>query len=323
MGLSVESVQPVSFAAHASRILEEAWTAPALRYSAEYLCWQLAFPAPEPLPAVAAFDQGEPVGFAAVTARRLRYREHQWHSGIVSFVAVRPQWRNRGLSAELYRGLLQALSRLRNSWITFAAADSAGARSLLRAYPQAGFQVLDLGEYPLCTALIRGEAPATGWEAEITADLTMLPPIISACASRDDLVWNDPDDAQLRHYMTDPRPRKLVVLRREAEPLGAAWIVRTEFRGRHGTEHVVSVESLFLSRQDAAALPALFRCAAAAWPAAVQPTIVSAPSLCGFDADALRQAGIRRTGALFHGYLCSPHLPAGVESARGTNLEVI
>ena len=72
MAVSFSLVNGAGFASEASRILEDAWEPPTLRYSPGYLGWQLTFPSEVELPAVAAAEGGEPVGFAAATARRLR-----------------------------------------------------------------------------------------------------------------------------------------------------------------------------------------------------------------------------------------------------------
>src|SRR5215471_11502276 len=108
MAISIKLVPAGSFAAEASSILSEAWPPPSIRYTREYLEWQLAFPsAHENLPAVAAFDGSTPIGFAAVTARRLRHGSRPFESGIVSFVAVRPMWRAQGIAGEIYQVLLE------------------------------------------------------------------------------------------------------------------------------------------------------------------------------------------------------------------------
>ncbi len=51
--------------------------------------------------------------------------------------------------------------------------------------------------------------------------------------------------------------------------------------------------------------------------------VISAPILRGFDPGALRDAGIRRTGTLFQGFLCAASPPETPAGAQGTNLEVV
>jgi hypothetical protein len=136
-----------------------------------------------------------------------------------------------------------------------------------------------------------------------------LPAIVEACAADRTLLWSDPSEAQLAHYLQDPRPRQLV-----AFPQGAAWSVRAAFRTARGLDTVTTMESLFLPRQ-AASLPLAT--------SAFDPGIVTAPNLFGFDPADLRRCGIRRTGATFHGYFCTADgFPLDPE-VQGTNLEVI
>ena len=78
-----------AFVGSASTLLEEAWDPPAIRYSPEYLEWQLNFPDSSALPAAAAFGDGELVGFAAASPRRVRSSSERLNVALVSFVAVR------------------------------------------------------------------------------------------------------------------------------------------------------------------------------------------------------------------------------------------
>ncbi len=325
MAISFDLVDGVRFADHAGRILEEAWCPPALRYSPAYLRWQLGFPSPAPMPAAAAFDGAEPVGFAGVTARRLRCRSQQLESGIVSFVGVRPRWWKQGIAAGLYRLLLGTLRERALPVVTFGISGSGGERSLLRAYPESGFQVHPLGAYPIYTCMVRHEGRSSNWEAETAADAADLAGIVDACASDERVVWSDPSQEQISHYLLDPRPRSLILLRnRKTGAMGAAWTVRSEFLTVHGVGHVATLESVFLPRKDVEALPVLVQHASTLWTAeGGQPSVISAPSLQGFDPGALRDAGIRRTGTRFQGFLCAASLPETLAGAEGTNLEVV
>ncbi|MGH3183078.1 MAG: GNAT family N-acetyltransferase, partial [Streptosporangiaceae bacterium] len=137
MGITYELVDGTAFAPQASRVLEEAWSPPALCYTPEYLRWQLSFPGPLPLPAAAALAGNDPVGFAGATWRRLRCGSARWDVAVVSFVAVRPEWRKLGVAAGIYRRLLSALRETGAPIVTYAAGGSAGERLLLRAYAEA------------------------------------------------------------------------------------------------------------------------------------------------------------------------------------------
>ena len=320
MGVAVELVDGITFASEASRILEEAWLPPALSYTPEYLAWQFAFPSPIPCPAVAAFSGTEPAGFAGVTARRLRSGGQCWHSGIVSFVAVRPAWRGQGIAAALYAHLLAELRRNGMTVITFASADTPGERTLLRAYPEAGFRMHPLGAYPVYGCLPRSAPAQSGWRAMPTTDTASLSSIVEACADADgSVIWNDPDPHQLEHYCRDPRPRRLILLERGDGLRGAAWAIQSAFRTARGADTVTTLESIWLPRTEAGALPVLFHAAASLWPSTA-PAVVNAPSLAGFGSAALRAAGIRQTGARYLGFLGTAS-PEGSVLAEYTNLD--
>jgi GNAT superfamily N-acetyltransferase len=321
MSFSVELVDGVSFAPEASRILEESWAPPALRYTPEYVRWQMGFPAPRPLPSVAAFDGTEPAGFAGVTARQVRCKSWRATVGIVSFVAVRPAWRSRGVATALYRRLLAALREIELPVITFAIAGSAGERTLLRAYPEAGFSMRPLGSYPVYMGMARGEKPGSDWDVAVTDNPAFAASAVVSCCGDGRFIWSAPDASGIAHYFRDPRPRKLVGLQnKRTGAIVAAWMVAAEFRTPQGVESIATIESLLLPRQEVAGLSSLFHCAAA-WPAASR--VISAPSLSGFDPAALRALGIRQTGACFQGYFCAVNPPAHIESVEATNLEVI
>lgn len=316
MGVVYELAPAADCAPAASRILEEAWKPPALCYPPEYLRWQLSFPGPFSPPAAIASEGNQAIGFAAATERRVLCGAGRLDVVIVSFVAVRPGWQNRGVAAGLYRCLLGALKQAGARVVTYAAAGSSAERALLRAYADAGFQILPLGSYPVYSFLARGEAASSEWQASIGAPAPIMP-----SGEGDSILWSDPSPEQLAHYTEDPRPRRFIALTSgNGKTAAAAWAVRAGFRvPNRGVDTVTTVESVCLSRQCAAGLPALLRCAASAWEGA--SPIVNAPSLYGFDTAELRRLGIRQTGAPFNGYFCSAgELPAGI---RGTSLEVI
>jgi len=224
------TTRPVSidFADTAAGILREAWPPPALDYSPEYVRWQLGYPsASGQAPAVAAFDDTIPVGFAAVTPRGIGWGSHHWQSGIVSFVSVRPEWQKKGIAAALYSALLEKISAAGMLVVTFAAADSPGEKTLLRSYEQAGFRIHPLGRYPVYGAVIRpGElSPEWSWES-CRGGLSEVAPVFENCLQNRRVLWGTPDDAEIRHGMSHPHGRRLLVLRREGEPVAVAWVVR-------------------------------------------------------------------------------------------------
>jgi len=320
--ITYRAVPAADFADTASHILTAAWPPPAIHYSPAYLRWQLSFPAPWPLPAVAAFDGTEAVGFAAATCRRVRCGDLIWHAPVVSFVAVHPGWQNRGIATGLYQNLLPLIEEV--PLLTFAVPSSAGERALTRAYASAGFLLSPFGSYPSHTYLAR-EVASGGWAVEPTSTFALLGEILSSCASDTSLLWHYPDEAELLHYRKDPRPRQLLLLHspEATTPAGAAWVVQAEIRNRNGDiQRLATIDYLFLPRTQAAGLPALFYAAASITGASAQPPMVSAPNLAGFSPEALRAAGIRKTGAGFQGYLCGCHADV-VARASGTTIEIV
>jgi ribosomal protein S18 acetylase RimI-like enzyme len=325
MSLKVDLVDGTSFVAEASTILEQAWTVPSICYTPAYLRWQLSFPSAQRLPSVAAFDGDEPVGFAGVSGRRMRHGASQRDYGVVSFVAVRPQWRKRGIARELYRKLVAALRDVNIRVLTFGVPDSIGDLTLLNAYSEAKYSVRPIGVYRNYGFLARRDPLASAWDAEEATTAGLLPGIISACARNIGLIWSDPDGAQVEHYRADPRPRKLVILRRHSTgSIGAAWIVQGEYRGPLGAGPVTTVDSIWMPEPDVAALPALFHFAARAWPEqGGMPVVISAPNLAGFDATAFRGIGLRETGGRFQGYLCTPNAGDALPACNATNMEIV
>ena len=318
-------VDGAAFAIRASAILEEAWEPPAIRYTPEYLQWQLGFPASPALPAAAAFDDGEAVGFAAASPRRLRWGSKCTDVALVSFVAVRPRWRNRGIAAGLYRTLTSALSDRHLPAITFASPSSSGERTLLSSYQQAGFSVHPLGDYPNYARLARDSSIDSDYEAVITNDLCQLSLLTHECSRDLSVLWSDPNDAQLEHYAKDPRGRKFLIVRHSTAGLvGAAWVIRMEHRTLTGPSVLKTLDCVWIRKDHARALPALYRCAAAAWTGEHDgPVIIGAPNLSIIDPAILRSMGIRQTGARFRGYFCAPPSCEGIPHlVTKTNFEI-
>ena len=314
-----------AFARRASILLEEAWDPPSIHYSAEYLEWQLRFPAAFELPTAAAFDGEELIGFAAASGRRIRCSSGCSDVALVSFVAVRRGWRNRGVAAGLYRTLTDALSECSVPVITFASPASTGERTLLRSYERAGFSVQPLGEYSNYARLARDSATSSDYEAVITGDLCQLRPVVDACSSDPTVLWSDPSDAQLEHYRTDPRGRRFLIVRHSTAGLvAAAWVIRMEIRTLTGSTVLRALDCVWMRKDHVLALPALCRSAAAAWPNEQDgPGIISAPNLSILDAATLLTLGFRQTGARFRGYFCTPLSSAGIPSlVTRTNFEI-
>ena len=321
MAIEFHLVPGPQFAPQASAILTAAWPAPALHYTPEYLRWQLSFPGPGTAPAAAAFVDSNPAGFAASTHRRLRHGSEVIDALLVSFVAVHPDFRNRGIAAGLYRTLLAGVAATRLPVITFAQADSAGQRAIERAYPEAGFQLRPLGSYPGFACVPRPSREMQ-WEREestLPLDWSSVAAAVDACATDRSLLWSAPSDAQFRHYLQDPRPRNLLSLKSGGVEPAAAWVVQTAYVAGQGVNSVATIDCAWVNRRRPELLPGLASAVARISPAA---TVVNAPSLAGFDLKRLRDAGFRQTGPGFHGYCATAPGAVPLPSAEAVNCEI-
>lgn len=325
MAVSFSLVNGTEFASEASSILEEAWDPPALRYTPTYLSWQLSFPSELKLPAVAAFEGGDPIGFAAATSRKLRSGSAVYDAAVVSFVAVRSNWRGQGIASGLYRLLLKTLADLCVPVITFAIPGSQGHKALLRGYSEAGFHMQEMGIYDNYAFISRSEVAQSDKTAHFSENFGDVPSLAASLALRDDsALWSAPESLQMDHYFSDPRPRKLVVVEHAAGGIcGAGFVVHAELRTAQGITRAATLDSVWMPSEEANGLQALLRKASVAWPSSSgSPTVVMCPNLCGFDAAVLRATGVRKTGAQFCGYLCT-HEPMADLKAKRTNLEIL
>ena len=128
-------------------MLLECWTPPCLHYSPTYLRWHLRFPASIPPIGIVAFDGEEPAGFIGATPRTVVYESESFDVYLVSFVGVRPAWRNQGIAGSLYRELLSQSELRSNPVVTFADPDSRGEELIRAQYAQAGYELTAMGRF--------------------------------------------------------------------------------------------------------------------------------------------------------------------------------
>ncbi len=295
MNIEVRSVTGADFAGDGSQVLMAAWAPPSLRYSPQYVEWQLTFPGPCEAPAVAAFEGRQTVGFAASTHRRVFSGGHPLDLLVVTFVAVDPRVRGQGIAHRLYAALLSEIRRTGLPVITYGRSNSSGQRAIEQAYPLAGFSLSIFGEYAPYATIPR-TATSEGWSKS-----TLLPPI----PQDGDFEYSAPTPEQFAHYFRDPRGRHLWA----HEGGGWAWATEVEFVSPKGVETVTSLESI--TGVPIEALPGLAA-------AAGQGKLVHAPNLLGYTSQELRPLGFRQTTAAWIGYCAGRST-----SARGINLEII
>ena len=322
MAIEFQLVTGPQFAPQASVILTAAWPAPALHYTPEYLRWQMSFPGPGPAPAVAAFVDSNPAGFAASTHRRLRRGPEMIDVLLVSFVAVHPDFRGRGIAAGLYRTLLAAIAAMRLPVVTFAQPDSAGQRLIERAYPEAGFELRPLGSYPgfACAPRASHEAPWISEARTLPLDGSSVAAAVDACATDQRLLWSAPTDEQWRHYRDDPRPRALFSVNYADNAAAAAWAVQTAYVTAQGVNSVAAIDCAWLNRGRPELLASL---ASAVACISSMASVVNAPSLAGFDPKLLRRAGFRQVAPGFQGYCATAPGAARLPPAEAVSCEIV
>ncbi len=315
MNARIDVVDAAAFAPQAAQILNDAWPAPALHYTPEYVRWQLTFPGnPAPV-ALAAYDDSEAIGFIASTPRRMRLGPTAQEVAVVSFVAVLADRQRRGIAAALYARLLSQL-QTSGPLLTFAVPDSSGERALLRAYSHGGYTVSQLGSYPTFSYLDRSTGNDLP-QQRASSQYSELNPVIQACARDGSILWSDPSAEQFAHYLADPRSRRLLVVCRASET-GAAWALQMAVRTARSVQTVTALETLYVPGGDGGSLPQLLHSAAGLYNARQPARLVNVPNAFGLDA---RRFGLRQTGVGFRAYLCTLRAHP-FQTAAGTNLEI-
>jgi hypothetical protein len=328
MALRLEQVDGASFAPEASSLLKEAWAnQPSMEYSPEYVAWQLSFPGPIPPVAVAAFDGAEPVGFVAATVRRLRLDSNETDGFVASFWCMRPGRGGPLGPLLLLENLVKKLRSFDTPVLVFGLHDGRGERLFPPIYARAGFLATGLGSLPTYAFLVRSDQTASDWIVTESDSTAVLSELVSQCASKDPtLLYLSPDSAQLDHYSGDPRARRLLVATdTKTGSRAAAWAIRASFRNAGGVvSSAPTLDSVILERSRADALPALLRAAAEPGSTATaHSVVVNAPSLAGFNAEALQSFGVRQVSSGFQGHLYLPPSRTDWQSAKGTASEII
>jgi len=287
-------------------------------YSPAYVAWQLSYPGRVRARAVLATDGDEPVGFAGSTPRRVWLAGEPREVHIVSFVAVRPAWQGKGLSGQLYAMLLAGLREAGVTVVTFAQPDSAGERSLLRAYEEAQFVVRSLAPH-----LVYGYRPAgvsstrRSREIEPTALLECLRP-----AADGGVLWWAPDEREATHLRTDPRRRTaLLVEDDQGRTVAGATAVEQDLVTRDGATKGAALETVYLAEPKPEDLRGL--CDAVTRLQERPSGAVTAASLSTLTPDLIRAAGLRRLPAGFTAYLCTASGFGAIAHVRATNLPLV
>jgi GNAT superfamily N-acetyltransferase len=321
--MRVERVDPFAFAEQAAQILRESFRPPCTYYTTEYLHWQFQFPGPVRPLGVAAWEGHDAIGFAAATPRRVRFLNCTSSVYILSFAAVRPAWRGRGVAYRLYEVLLDAIRQTRTVIVTFASAEPAGNLSRVRTQFEAGgFRRRPLGSFQAYGFFPGLQLRSSGLQPPPPGDSVDLDQLIQACDDGHTL-WSAPDRAQQDHYARDPRPRALLVAgTADLTPAAAGFVVQSEIVTAHGRQFAVILENIYLPRPGARALEGLFSQASRHWPGCARAPVI-APNLQGISLDVLRSAGLRQIPSQFEGFVYSPDPASPLLAVQSTNLEIV
>jgi predicted KAP-like P-loop ATPase len=324
---SIEYVDGAAFAPDAALLLNDCFPKPSIDYSPEYIAWQLSFPGPTPPIAAAAFCGREPVGFVGASPRRLRLGPEEADGFLASFWCVRPGRSDATGTILLLDSLLERLWERNAPVLAFGFPQGVGERLFPTCFRRAGFLHVNLA--PLPGFGFRADTSGqlqSDWRVALPSFPALLPELVAQSATADtSIVHICPSPAQLAHYASDPRSRRLVVAtNRKTGERAAAWAVRTVVRTASGLLRVPSLDSVLAQRRSAGPLPALLLATSRLWPPSPdQPATVNAPSLAGFDANALRALGIRQCGGGFLAHLFLPPSLAHWRQATATAAEVV
>ena len=262
-----------------------------MRYSDEYVAWQLSAPGGTTR-GVAARDHGRLVGFVAAIPRRiadradiaafdpgrvalcrgscLSWRRHRPAPG------RRPLRRGRPGAAALHRAAVPCRAVVRLG--------SGGPRVVLHA--RGGASHLRRGSF------------ATGLPL-VVAQECRIDEFLDAIRSFDPTSGSNsrPTRQQASHYLDDPRGAMLTVARGpDDRPCAAALIIRSELMTTSGAQFTPSLDSVWARSDDQAALAAFATLAIDRWPDAA---VVTAPNLSHMSPAAVRGAGFRATRSSF------------------------
>ena len=320
MSTRIEIVDPVQVAGVASRILQTAWKPPCLHYSADYLGWQFAFPTLLPRVCAMAYLDDRPVGCIAVTPRRFAIARETFAGYVLSFLAVDPIAKGRGLATAMYAAVLEALP-LDTPTVAFFEPGSVAEGLLLQNLQRASFR-----HHSLLACRAIGFLPRPGGgsaRSGVVEDTVNYEAFSSAARMSNELttLWTDINQEHWDHYREDPRGRAMLALHDErGNPVGTAMFVNAEVLSTQGLQRVPMLESVALAEPTPAALGALFEFAASR----AQPgSAVIASNLSYIDAAMLRAAGARALPSSFNAYAFVRGQQHVVETAAGLNLEVI
>ncbi|AKT43239.1 hypothetical protein [Chondromyces crocatus] len=312
------------FPAEAGQLLREASPPPSIHYSDEYVAWHLGFPGPGAMTAIAR-SGAQPAAVFAITPRRFQLCGLASDGYLLSLLAIQPEHRRGDLAAQIYLEVLSSLRDRAAPTLVFADAHSAEEQLLLfRTVERLGFRMKRL--HPLVnhgwsSRRAPRSANRTPLHAREARDVGEIREVIATC-NDDRILWGAPDDAQLEHYLRDPRSRRLLVIEEEGRLTGAATILLGEIVNKPGSiVQVPTLDALWMPYPTTDRVTALFHATERLFAGAESASLVSAPNVSTLPTALLHTAGLRPTGAVYDGFLLHATRHPFLE-ADATNVEV-
>lgn len=310
-------VDPLLAFDSAGEVLRAAWKLPSLHYSADYLRWQFTFPGEVSAKTALAFDGNGAIGCIAVTPRRFLLARAPITAYVLSFLAVDPAARGRGLAAKLYATLIDTIPH-DTPVIAFAEPDGIGETLLLRSLGLASFHHKRLRPCRAAAYLPRSIPGPSLTSTTESIDFVEYSSMYLDGTDSSTLA-NAPTEEQWQHYLADPRGRSSIGIRDSSGKLiGTAMTVKAEIVSAEGIQRVPMLESVCLGFSSADALRAAF---AEAQKKGSRNAVVIASNLSHLDENLPRSAGARAIPSIFNAHLFTRG--QDVVGVSSVNIEVI
>lgn len=156
-----------SLATHAEWITA-AFQPNGLRFTPAYLRWVASNPAGSRACVIRMTSRDQTIGLLAAVPRAFVYAGVRLVGHVVSFVAVHPEHRGKGVSSDLYSAIVESIRGETAGVLVWGRAGSAGERAFRRGFATAGWQESQLGTQRGWASLLgrlRSDGPPTGTAA--------------------------------------------------------------------------------------------------------------------------------------------------------------
>ena len=237
-------------AEEASVLLARSFPLPRLQHSAALLSWHAEVAAAhlDIVGATARVD-GRLVGFVGLSLREGQLGDDRHKVAIVSFVSTHPDFRHRGISAQLYDLILPVLRERALPVLEYRLADGAGSRHNPRHYERQGFSSHLVATLPSFGAMAtRVMKATTGPPLELLVSTTCLMPT--------------PSDALMAHLKRDPRGCALI----GGSAAGRARVTRATVETEGGSNAYLLLEDLSPTAEGFLSVDTLAKEAISAFP---------------------------------------------------------